>query len=351
VDRADISSRETEGAALEALFAGGYGPAPLSDDERAAIASPPASDPPLHVRGEFAQWLEPELKRSLGGHLLDEMRALCDRASIDLRANTLKGSCDAVLRELREQGFAAGRTPFCPVGIRIGHGEKLSALSKSRTFEEGRFEFQDEAAQIASVLCAAKPGERILDVAAGAGGKSLALAAAMSNTGEILAFDDIAERLKPLGERAARAGASCIAIARTRGGSAWGDGKFDAVFVDAPCSGTGTWRRQPELRWRITPESLAAVQKTQGWLLDDAARHTKPDGRIVYATCSILRCENEDQVDAFLSRHPEYRVSAASDIWRAETGTAPPPGMGEFFTASPLRTQTDGFFAAVMVQV
>ncbi|MGD0189563.1 MAG: RsmB/NOP family class I SAM-dependent RNA methyltransferase [Rhizomicrobium sp.] len=336
-------------AALETLFFGGYGPAPLSDDERTVIASPPNEAPPLHVRGEFPEWLDPELKRSLGDNLLIEMRALCERARVDLRVNTLRATREDLMRELTDAGYSAERTLFSPVGIRIGRDGKLSALSRSPAFEDGRFEFQDEAAQIASILCAAKPGERILDVAAGAGGKSLALAARMDNRGEILAFDDIAERLKPLPERAARAGASCIAIARTRGGPAWGNGKFDAVFVDAPCSGTGTWRRQPELRWRITPESVAAVQKTQSWLLDDAARHTRPGGRIVYATCSILKCENEDQIDAFLARHPEYRVLPASGIWRAETGAEPPTGMGDTFNATPLRTGTDGFFTAVMV--
>lgn len=346
-----IASIAAEGGDLGTLFDGStYGPAPLSNSERERLTLPPVDTPPLGVQGEFPAFLESELTRSLGPHLLDEMRALGVRAPIDLRANTLKASRDEVLRELRDEGFAAEPTPHAPHGIRISEHAGASALSRTRAFEEGRFEFQDEAAQIASLLCAVRPGERILDLAAGAGGKALALAAEMNNEGEILAFDDLAERLKPLPERAARALASCIRIARKRGGPLWGNGKFDAVLVDAPCSGTGTWRRQPELRWRVTAELLSAVGKTQAWLLDDAARHAKEGGRIIYATCSLLACENEDRVDDFLTRHPEFQIAPAAAIWRDVTGAPPPPGMNQFFKASPRSTGTDGFFAAVLIR-
>jgi 16S rRNA (cytosine967-C5)-methyltransferase len=154
--------------------------------------------------------------------------------------------------------------------------------------------------------------------------------------------------MKPLAERAARAGATCITIAETRGGPRWGNGKFDHVLVDAPCSGTGTWRRQPDLRWRLTPERLEAVKKAQAWLLDDGARHTKPGGRLIYTTCSLLPCENEDQIAAFLERHSEFAILAAREIWRESVGAEPPPGMEQFFHATPLNTGTDGFFAAVL---
>ncbi|HWE05521.1 MAG TPA: hypothetical protein VG274_02365, partial [Rhizomicrobium sp.] len=239
-------------ATIDGLFNGaGYGPPPLSESERAAIHSPLADDPPLWVQGEFPQFLEPELARSLGGALLDEMRAMCGRAPIDLRTNTVKATRDDVLRELRGEGFAAEPTPYAPHGVRIEKHEGAAALGRTRAFLDGRFEFQDEAAQIASLLCAASPGEHILDLAAGAGGKALALAAAMNNEGQILARDNDAGRLSQLAPRAARAGVTIIreelAQADPPGAS------FDAVFVDAPCSGSGAWRRNPDAKWRMRP--------------------------------------------------------------------------------------------------
>jgi 16S rRNA (cytosine967-C5)-methyltransferase len=182
----------------------------------------------------------------------------------------------------------------------------------------------------------------VLDLAAGAGGKALAMAAAMQDQGRILAFDDKAERLKPLAERAARAGASIIALAEGRGGPAWGNGKFDVVFVDAPCSGTGTWRRQPELRWRLTPRQLTELTGIQDGLLDEAARHTAPGGLVLYATCSVLPVENQDRVQSFLARRPEFSLVNLADGWAGH----PPPGLAGDFRASPARTGTDGFFAA-----
>jgi 16S rRNA (cytosine967-C5)-methyltransferase len=326
---------------MDALFGGGYGPAPLTDAERAVLARTPQPMPDW-VRGEYPSWLERELRRGFGDRLMEEMDALQARAPVDLRVNTLKASRPGVLAALKAEGFAAEATAYSPTGIRIPPGEGSVALAKSALFLSGAFEFQDEAAQIASLLAGARPGMTVLDLAAGAGGKALAMAAIMQNQGRILAFDDKAERLAPLAERAARAGVSIIAPAEGRGGPAWGHGKFDIVFLDAPCSGTGTWRRQPELRWRLTPERLAELTGIQDWLLDDAARHTAPGGLVLYATCSILPVENQDRVAAFLARQPEFSLVNLADGWR---GTLP-PGLAGDFRASPARTGTDGFFAA-----
>lgn len=312
------------------LFTGGYGPEPLRADERAAIATAPPPAPP-HVAGEYPAWLEPSLQRAFGDGLAAEMAALQARAPVDLRVNTLKAARPAVLAALQAEGFAAAPTPHSPIGIRIPPGEGSAALTRSPLFLSGAFEFQDEAAQLAALLAAAKPGMRVLDLAAGSGGKALALAAAMGNDGFILAFDDVQKRLAPLRERVERAGASCIRQADARGGPIWGDGRFDLVFLDAPCSGTGTWRRQPELRWRLTPERLAELTRLQDWLLDDAARHTGAGGRLVYATCSLLPEENEDRVAAFLARNPGFARTEGVD-----------------FRASPAKTGTDGFFASVL---
>ena len=338
-----IASLLEEGADVEALFTGGYGPSPLTPDERAMIAAVPQPEPDW-VKGEYPQWLEEDLRRALGEGLPQEMAALQARAPVDLRVNTLKAERAEVLAALKAEGFAAAATPHSPWGIRIPAGEGSAALTKSALFESGAFEFQDEAAQLASLLARAQPGMRVLDLAAGAGGKALAMAAAMKDQGEILAFDDSAARLAPLAQRARRAGVHCITPAEKRGGPLWGNGKFDLVFLDAPCSGSGTWRRQPELRWRLTPERLAELTRIQDGLLDEAARHTAPGGRLIYATCSLLGSENQDRVAAFLSRNPGFAILDLGEGWRGN----PVPGLGKDLRATPQTTGTDGFYCAAL---
>ncbi len=336
-----IASLLASGEDPAALFTGGYGPAPLTDAERAAIAATPGDAPPW-VRGEFPAFLEPELVRAFADRLLDEMTALQNRAPADLRVNSLKASRADVLAALRADGIDAAPTPFAPLGIRIAAGEGNAALSQSRLFASGAFEFQDEAAQIASLLADARSGQRICDLAAGAGGKSLAMAAAMEDKGEIVACDVRGAALAELEQRAARAGVTIIKTVPLE--HAAPQGVFDIVFVDAPCSGTGTWRRQPELRWRLTPQRLVQLIATQDSLLDRAAALTAPGGRLVYATCSILPPENEDRVAVFLERHPEFRRETARDAWRG----GDIPALAADFHASPYSTGTDGFYAAIL---
>lgn len=342
-----IASLLKAGETPECYFTGvGHAPAPLSEAERAAVAAPTSGEPPTHVRGEFRPFVESELARAFGPDLLEEMLSLQDRAPLDLRVNTLKRERNEVLAALRAREFAAEATPFSPWGIRVASGAGSAMLGRSAMFESGAFEFQDEAAQIAALLCRVKPGERVLDLAAGAGGKSLALAAQMQNRGEIVACDIRQTALQQLAIRAARAGATNIRTFLVE--SSLPDGPFDAVLVDAPCSGTGTWRRQPELRWRLTPELLAARIAMQDRLLDQAASRVRSGGRLIYATCSILPCENEDRVAAFLARHRDYTVQPCADVLRESLG--PPSGMGQFFRASPRSTGTDGFFAAILLR-
>jgi 16S rRNA (cytosine967-C5)-methyltransferase len=324
---------------IEALFGGNkYAAQALSEAERAAIASPLAGDPPLHVRGEFPQFLESEFVRAFGPRVLDEMLAMQGRAAIDLRVNTLKSRRDDVLATLLVEGISAKRCRYSPLGIRLPAGAK--GLERTELFEDGAYEFQDEAAQIASLLVGAQPGSRILDIAAGAGGKALALAAAMNNRGEIVASDIDAGRLRQIAPRAERAGAAIISVRETIA-----DGElFDAALVDAPCSGTGTWRRQPELRWRLTSARLAELITIQDSLLERASAHVRPGGRLIYATCSLLPCENEDRIAAFRARHREFSIRPVAEIWAG----APLPGSGEFFKASPLSSAMDGFFTAIL---
>lgn len=328
--------------AIENIFSGEkYAPAKLSEEERAAVLVPQKSEAPLHVQGEFPEFLIGELTERFGEYLLPEMRALTERAPIDLRVNALKSSRDEVLNQLREAGHDANPAPYSPFGIRIPPGEGSAALGKSAAFENGLFEFQDEAAQIASVLCSAKPGMRVLDLAAGAGGKSLALAALMDNEGEIEARDIREQALAELAKRATRAGATIIHTTQS-------SGPFDLVLVDAPCSGSGTWRRQPELKWRLTPARLAQYARTQDELLACAAGLVRPGGRLVYATCSVLPSENERRIAAFLAANSAFSLAPAAPLWRDITSQPAPPGMGEFFAASPYPTGTDGFFAAIL---
>jgi|SRR5579883_500385 len=332
-----IAALLEERADVAALFTGGYGPAPLTDAERAAITAAPAPAPDW-VRGEYPLWLEEELKRAFGDRLVEEMQALVGRAPTDLRVNRLKASGEDVLAALRGQGLAANPTPYAPNGIRIA-GE-AGHLSETPLFKSGAFEIQDEAAQIAVALCDARAGMRVLDLAAGAGGKSLGLAAAMENRGEIIACDVRAEALAELERRAARAGATIIKTLHLD--QTQPSGPFDLVLLDSPCSGTGTWRRQPELRWRLTPARLAELTALQDRLLDQAAGLVGPGGRLVYATCSILPVENQDRVSAFLARQSGFSAMDLSQTWREEH----PPGLAQDFRASPARTGTDGFYAA-----
>lgn len=325
-----IAALLAEGGDPEVLFTGGYGPKPLTDAERAAIeAAPP--DAPLWVRGEFPAFLESELTRAFGDALLAEMAAFQNRAPVDLRVNTLKAARDDVLAALTADGIACEALPTanalrCPPG---------TALNKHALYESGAFEIQDEAAQIACALAGANPAMRVLDLAAGAGGKSLALAAAMENRGEIIASDIRGEALAELERRAERAGASIIRaqLLGVPPDYAALPGPFELVFVDAPCSGSGTWRRQPELKWRLTPEKLAGLTGLQDRLMAQAGRLTAGGGRLIYATCSILPCENQDRVETFLGQNPDFGRLAPD------------------FHASPARTGTDGFYAAVLGRV
>src|ERR1700749_1133395 len=338
---------------IEALFSGdGYGPEPLTDNERSYIAALTSEKMPRHVAFEYPAFLDVELERAFSDELLmmDEMLALQRRAPGDLRVNTLKTSRDDLMSALRDEGYDVQPTPFSPCGIRLPEGE--AKLGRGGLFLAGSFEFQDEAAQIAALLCGARPGMRVLDLPAGAGGKSLALAALMQNRGEIVAGDVRSGALNELEHRAMRADAKIIRTENLprlhgvgegpgvrglqtqnsieppphpdplplKGGE--GNRLFDVVLLDAPCSGTGTWRRQPELRWRLTPERIAELLALQDALLAQAAARVKPGGRLVYATCSILPCENEDRIARFLEIQSGFtRAGAPFHASPFSTGT------------------------------
>ncbi len=333
-----IAALLAEGRDPQSLFTGGYGPEPLSDAECAAIAAAPAPAP-IWVEGEFPEFLQAELQRAFGDALLDEMAALSTRAPVDLRVNRLKTERATVLAALKDSGVDCAPMAYAADGIRCGTDTR--GLDKHELFLSGAFEIQDQASQIAVRLCGI--GTNVLDLAAGAGGKSLALAAAMQNRGMITACDIRGAALAELEKRAARAGATNI---KTHIGAA-PPGSYDVVLVDAPCSGSGTWRRQPDNKWRLTPQKLAALMAVQDELLDQAASRVAPGGRLVYATCSVLPCENDDRLATFAERHPGFTVLDASAAWDGP----PVPGLGQQFRASPAKTGTDGFFCAILSRI
>lgn len=344
-----IASLTNENAELPKIFDGSlYAPAPLTEAEMTALATPPQGPLPPGVLGEFPDWLEPELTRSLGDEALPELQAMLPRAPVDLRANRLKTSRDALCRELASLGFDAKPTKFAPGGIRLNPGTGLNALQQTDLFKNGAFEFQDEGSQIVACLAEAESGEHILDFAAGAGGKALALAADMQNRGLIDAFDAQPQRMKPLAERVFRAGATIIRTITDRVCLAQ---DYDAVLIDAPCSGSGTWRRNPDAKWRLTPQSLGKLHQLQAEVLDQAAAHVRPGGRLIYATCSLLRSENEDAIEAFLSRNCAFRHIAMETIWNRIFLIKAPPGSSYDSHTSPFKTGTDGFFTSIMERV
>ena len=329
-----------------------HAPAPPSDAERATLyEQTPASrleDAPDWVRGDFPEWLAPSFARVFGEASAEEGAALAAPASLDLRANILKSSRDAVTAALGESPRlkeAPSATPYAPEGIRIPWAQgRTFPWATEQAFVKGWFEVQDEGSQIAALLSGAAPGMQVADVCAGGGGKTLALAAMMQNKGQIYAFDVDGRRLAPLFERAERAGVRNLQIRapqRTNDVLADLHGRMDVVFVDAPCSGSGTWRRNPDSKWRLRPNALTERLQEQVGALELAAPLVKPGGLLVYVTCSVLPEENEDQVAAFLAAYPDF-----SAVGLEEEAPMPAYRRGHGLQMTPLRTGCDGFFVA-----
>ncbi len=302
----------------DAVFTGdGYAPVPLAAHERAAPVG--QDDLPEAVRHDCQDWLLPLLRQSLGpdtGPVLEIMRS---RAPVFLRVNRLKSSLDDALLALSEDGIDAVPHPLSPTGLEVRSNARR--VRNSRAFRDGLVELQDVASQaVVDALEPLVPGGAVLDYCAGGGGKSLALAAAGA---EVVAHDADPGRMSDLPARAGRAGAD-IRLARTEELEALSP--FELVFADAPCSGSGAWRRQPEAKWTLTPARLDDLNRTQDAILDEASRLVGPRGRLAYATCSLLRSENRGAVDRFLSRTPGW-------ICLSERQFTPLDGGDGFFVA------------------
>jgi 16S rRNA (cytosine967-C5)-methyltransferase len=343
--------------AIAALCDGGrFAPAPLSEAERAALTSRSLADAPAHVAGDYPEWLDPHLAKVFGEDRVAEATAMASRAPLDLRVNTLKAKREKILPRLKHLG--AAETPWSPLGLRIelGADARNPGVNAEEDFIKGAIEVQDEGSQLAALLSAAKPGEQVIDLCAGAGGKTLAVAAMMGGKGRLIATDHDKRQLAPIHERLSRAGVHNADVRTPRGDAdplADIRASADLVLIDAPCTGTGTWRRNPDAKWRMRPGALEVRLKDQIEVLDRAAALVKPGGRIAYITCSVLPTENGDQVRAFLSRHPEFSIVApeqtASVLWdKAEDFAKAALQTPEGWLMTPRRTGTDGFFVSVL---
>ncbi len=329
-----------------------FRPAPLSEAEERLVrglAKRTLRHPkmPRTVANDLPEWIEPYLEQVFGRGLEREMAALNAAAPIDLRVNLLKADRASARRALAVEGVSAEPTPWSPIGLRLAGRVPLGGLA---VFKDGLVEVQDEGSQLAALLAGVRPGMRVVDFCAGAGGKTLALAACMDNRGKLVACDVSARRLEHAARRLRRAGVNnAERRALTSERDKWVKrhaGGFDRVFVDVPCLGTGTWRRNPDAKWRATQKDLAELVIRQQQILVSAARLVRAGGRLVYATCSLLREEDEAQAEAFLAAEPEFTVVPAARAW-SETIGGPSPGGERYLRLTPARHGTDGFFVAV----
>ena len=311
-----------------------YGPGSLTESEAEGLSQiRPLDAAPMAVRGDYPDWLDPHMTRVFGSERVREGTALAERAPVDLRVNTLKTDIARALKALE---------PFGPVVLdRLGSAvrippptasERAAPVESSPEFERGWFEVQDLGSQIAASSAGEIKGRQVLDFCAGGGGKTLALAAAMGNSGQLYAYDADARRLTDTVRRSLRAGVRNLQVRSPIHADVLADleGRMDVVFVDAPCTGSGTWRRHPDAKWRLTPEQLGRRMSEQDRVLDDGARYVRAGGRLIYVTCSLFAEENEDRLTAFLSRNPQFAMT--------ETATR----------LTPRSDGTDGFFIGVL---
>ena len=344
---------------LEAMFDGGtYRPSRLDEAEYRALRqmeghSLPHPEQPDWVRLNIQEWVAPHFREAYGEGWGREIAALDTPPPVDLRVNRLKATVEEAREALARDGIETEPMRYAPDGLRLRR--RLSVV-KGEAFQNGLVEIQDEGSQLVAALVDAQPGMQIADYCAGAGGKTLAMAARMNNKGRVVAMDVYESRLDRSAQRLRRAGAHNVerrAIdADNRKWLKRQAGAFDRVLVDAPCTGTGTWRRNPDGRWTLQPKDLEELLPKQSAILDAASKLVKPGGGLIYATCSVLPAENEKQIAAFLERNDRFEVVPVGALWRDVLSTEPPPEVenGPYLRLSPLKHGTDGFFAAALVR-
>jgi 16S rRNA (cytosine967-C5)-methyltransferase len=331
----------------EAFADEGHGPGALSVEEIERLNKPvDIAKASLAIRGDYQDWLDPHFKRVFGERRAEEMAAVADRAPVDLRANTLKADTGKVLDALENMGAVpAGHTHETVRIAAPAASERAAPVEAHPAFAKGWFEVQDAGSQVAAAVAApfVAGGKQVLDYCAGGGGKTLALAAYMRNKGQVYAYDNDPRRMRDIIPRAERAGVRNLQVRSPldKAPLAGLEGKMDVVFVDAPCSGSGTWRRHPDTKWRLSPELLYRRMTEQAGVMDEAARYVKAGGRMIYVTCSMFGEENEDRVKAFLGRNDAFSVAPVAGFDKLKT----PEG---YLRTSPLSAGTDGFFAALL---
>jgi 16S rRNA (cytosine967-C5)-methyltransferase len=349
--------RGLDAEAIARLADGGqYAAAPLTAEERRHLDEGSLSAAPLHVAGDYPEWLDEHLARSFGEARAEEGAALASRAPLDLRVNTLKGERDAVAAMLADLRPEPSRWSPNGLRIRLPADARSPAIHAEPAFMKGLVEVQDEGSQLATLLSGAKPGEQVIDLCAGAGGKTLGLAAMMQNKGQIFATDDDKRRLAPIHDRLKRSGARNVQVRTPKSiGGEIADlaGRMDLILIDAPCTGTGAWRRNPDAKWRMRPGALEQRVKEQAEILDRAVPLLKPGGRICYVTCSVLEDENGAQIKGFLARHPEFSVQPPAEVIQALGERAFMFGKAARLSAegllmTPRTTDTDGFFVSTL---
>ncbi|HRF07369.1 MAG TPA: RsmB/NOP family class I SAM-dependent RNA methyltransferase [Xanthobacteraceae bacterium] len=333
-----------------------FAPEALTEDERKRLELGSLGKAPPHIAGDYPEWLDAYLATVFGDERWEEGMALAGRAPLDLRVNTLKTSRDELAKELSHLNASPSR--WSPSGLRIELNDdgRQPPVTSEPSFLKGDFEVQDEGSQLAALFAGAASSEQVLDLCAGAGGKTLALAAAMENKGQLFAYDSDLRRLAPIHERLSRAGVRNVQVRSPKGKQdvlSDLEGNMDLVLLDAPCTGSGVWRRHPDAKWRARPGALEIRVKEQSFLLDQAARFVKPGGRLVYITCSVIDAENGAQIRAFRERDPSFEIVSSNEVVKALGENAAVFARAAKFTdeglqMTPRLTGTDGFFVAVL---
>ncbi|ABI76322.1 NOL1/NOP2/sun domain protein [Hyphomonas neptunium ATCC 15444] len=336
-----------------------HGPTPLTNAERDALLNASDFAAPIHVQGDFPEWMTPHMERAFGEDTVAEAQAMAVRADVDLRVNALKTDTEKAALPLNTVRAEPSKLLTNAFHIPARDPtQREDSLENIPAFSKGWVEVQDAGSQIAAAAANAKPGEQVLDFCAGGGGKTLALAAPMGGKGQIFAYDIDSKRLSALVPRLKRSGTHNVQLVHPSEGTSLDPlvEQMDLVFVDAPCTGTGTWRRRPDSKWRVRPNQLGKRIEDQRGILIDAARFVKPGGRLLYATCSFLIEEDEDRVAEFLSGDTRFTEEDAAEAaiasglltdhgaeivrkYRGPTGSV---------RLTPLRASTDGFFFAVL---
>ncbi|MDV7339220.1 RsmB/NOP family class I SAM-dependent RNA methyltransferase [Terasakiella sp. A23] len=337
---------------IENLFTGDqYAPEALSDFEKGLVpvlAQFDTNDAPDPIRLEYPDWLDDDLRASLGDDFEDVLNALNEEAPLDLRINALHENANEAAQLLAKQNIETVAGLYSPLCLRTKKKVKLGGI---QAYKEGLVDVQDEGSQLIALLSQAKDCELVMDFCAGGGGKTLALAAEMENQGALYALDISSTRLYKMKRRLERAGITNVHLNPIKSeNDPWlkqFEMRVDRLLIDAPCSGLGAWRRNPESRWKLSAEMLEDMLGRQERILENAAHLVKPGGQVIYATCSLLKRENEDQIAKFLKKNDNFAIKPVGDIWEERFGTDCPFD-GDFMTMRPDLHKSDGFFCAIL---